>query len=86
VLERIAGFWPLRRRPDRSASDDVPIGDRLRAMEDRITHIEAMIEGLQDSVHREAVRTSTAIEQLRKRTDPGEMSRALSRETRERGL
>jgi uncharacterized coiled-coil protein SlyX len=61
-------------------------GDRLLELEKRIVHLEAMIEGLQDSVHREALRANRQIDQLRERTDPAEITRALSRDARERGL
>ena len=87
VLDRVA--LAIRRarnvaapsRRERPAADD-----RLRALEKRIVHLEAMIEGLKDSVHREALRTNKQIDQLRERTDPAEITRALSRDARERGL
>jgi hypothetical protein len=45
-----------------------------------------MIEGLQDAVHREITRTNHQIDELRKRTEPAELSRALSEDARHRGL
>jgi hypothetical protein len=45
-----------------------------------------MIEGLQDAVHREMTRMNDQIDQLRKRTEPAELTRALSEEARHRGL
>ena len=44
-----------------------------------------MIEGLQDAVHREAKRTNEHSTTCARRTEP-EISRALSRDARERGL
>jgi hypothetical protein len=41
------------------------------ALERRIMHLEAMIEGLQDAVHREGVRTNRQLDDLRKRTERG---------------
>ena len=87
VLDRVA--LAIRRarnvaapsRRERPAADD-----RLRALEERIVHLKAMIEGLQDSVHREALRANKQIDQLRERTDPAEITNALSRDARERGL
>ena len=58
----------------------------MRTLEQRVTHLEAMIEGLQDAVHRESQRTHEELDDLRHRTEPAEISRALSRDARERGL
>jgi hypothetical protein len=44
------------------------------------------LEGLQDAVHREAVRHGKQIEGLEAKTEPGEVTRALSRDARERGI
>ena len=51
-----------------------------------MSHLESMIEGLQDAVHRETQRTHQQLDELHHRTDPAEISRALSRDARERGL
>jgi hypothetical protein len=45
-----------------------------------------MIEGLQDAVHREAVRQEKKIEQLQRDADPSAIRRALGRDAREHGL
>jgi hypothetical protein len=45
-----------------------------------------MIEGLQDAVDRDSRRTHEELDALRRRTEPSEISRALSRDQRERGL
>ena len=42
--------------------------------------------GLQDAVHRESVREEGRIGALEKRAEPSEISRALDRDARERGL
>ena len=63
-----------------------PIDERVPALEARITHLEAMIEGLQDAVHRESLRTNSKLEEMRKQLEPAELSRALSRDQRKRGL
>jgi hypothetical protein len=59
---------------------------RIQALEGRIDRLESLLEGLQDAVHRESVREGGRIEALEKRSDPAEISRALSRDARERGL
>jgi hypothetical protein len=59
---------------------------RIKALEQRIDQLEALLEGLQDAVHRESVREGERIGALEKRTEPSEISRALDRDARERGL
>jgi hypothetical protein len=59
---------------------------RIEVLEDRVDQLEALIEGLQDAVHRESVRDHGRIAALVKRSEPAEISRALSRDARERGL
>jgi hypothetical protein len=61
--------------------------DQLEALlEERIDQLEALLEGLQDAVHRESVREGGRIGALEKKTEPPEISRALNRDARERGL
>ena len=81
MLDRLLGI--TRRRT--SAQSPPPI-ERIEALERRMRHLETMIEGLQDAVHREITRTNDQIDQLRRRTEPGELSRALSEDARHRGL
>jgi hypothetical protein len=56
------------------------------ALDGRVDQLEALLEGLQDTVHRESVRAGGRIDALEKRSEPAEISRALSRDARERGL
>ncbi|MDP8943557.1 MAG: hypothetical protein M3N16_05500 [Actinomycetota bacterium] len=59
---------------------------RVEGLERRLEHLEATLEGLQDAVHREAVRRNEQISELRQRTEPGEMARVLSDDARRRGI
>jgi uncharacterized coiled-coil protein SlyX len=59
---------------------------QIRALEARVAHLEQMVEGLQDSVHRESERQSKRIAELETRIEPDELSKALSDNARERGL
>jgi muramidase (phage lysozyme) len=59
---------------------------RLAALEKRLEHVEAMVEGLQDAVHRESVRQEREIDDLQKKMEPGEIRRALSQDAREHGI
>jgi len=63
-----------------------PAWDRVQALETRLAHLESMIEGLQDAVHREGVRTNSRLDEVERRIDPAELSRELSRDRRKRGL
>ena len=59
---------------------------RIAALEQRVEELEALLEGLQDSIHREMVRQGRELGALAARTEPPEMARALGRYSRERGL
>jgi hypothetical protein len=59
---------------------------RLDALEARIEHLELAHEGLQDAVHRRAVLEDENIEELRRRSEPGQIARDLSEDARRRGL
>ena len=63
-----------------------PDPDQVRALEARISHLEQLVQGLQDSVHRDAVRQGKRIAELEARIEPAALSRALSDDARERGL
>ena len=71
-----------RPRPSVARSD----ADLLAALEERVTHIERMMQGLQDSVHRESKRQGERIAELEARIHPAAVAKALSRDARERGL
>jgi len=63
-----------------------PRQGELRALEARVAHLEQLVEGLQDSVHREFTRTGKRISDLEARIEPAALGRALSDDARERGL
>ena len=61
VLDRVAlAIRRARNVAAPSRRERPAAGDRLLELEKRIVHLEAMIEGLQDSVHREALRANKA--------------------------
>ncbi len=60
--------------------------DRLRALEARIEHLEALVQGLQDSVHRASSRHDKRISDLETRIQPATLGKALSDDARARGL
>jgi hypothetical protein len=69
--------------PQRSDGEDVA---RLARLEARIIHLEKLVEGLQDSVHRETERQGKLIAELQAQVHPEAMSAALSKDARTRGL
>jgi hypothetical protein len=78
------------RRIDAPEEASTPTGDadtgRLEALEARVAQLEQMVQGLQDSVHRESDRHGTLIAELQAQVQPAAMSAALSKDSRDRGL
>jgi uncharacterized coiled-coil protein SlyX len=68
------------------SSADHPPADRLQQLETRVGHLERLVEGLQDSVHRESDRHSKMIAELQAQVHPGAMGAALAEDARNRGL
>ncbi len=69
-----------------AATSAAPDAARVDALEARIASLERLVEGLQDSVHRESDRHSKLIAELQAQVKPPAMSAALSKDARERGL
>lgn len=65
---------------------EVPEGERLRALETRVAHLEQLLEGLQDSVHRESERHDKLIAGLQSQLQPGALGAAMADDARDRGL
>jgi hypothetical protein len=60
--------------------------ERVDALEVRMAHLERLVEGLQDSVHRESERHAKLIGELQDQVQPGTMGAALAEDARSRGL
>lgn len=86
----IARIRQVRRPPtprDRSnVEGEAPQDERMRSLETRVGHLERMVEGLQDSVHRESERHSKMIAELQAQVEPSAMGAALADDARTRGL
>jgi uncharacterized coiled-coil protein SlyX len=88
----IARVTQMRRRAPTAVDEPAePRGsiadqDLIGALESRVAHLEHLLQGLQDSVHRESKRQSKRLMDLEARIEPAEISRALSKDARERGL
>jgi uncharacterized coiled-coil protein SlyX len=59
---------------------------RIADLEARISHLERLVQGLQDSVHRESERHAALIADLQGQVQPAALTAALSRYSRDRGL
>lgn len=88
LIARIRQIRRLSAKPDERARPTTrdPSQDELRALEARITHLEQLVQGLQDSVHRESARLGERIVGLEARIQPAALARTLSEDARERGL
>jgi len=88
LIARIRQIRRMSAEADEQArpSTSGPRRDELRALEARIAHLEQLVQGLQDSVHRESTRLSTRIGELEARTQPAALGRAMSEDARQRGL
>ena len=67
-------------------SSPEPERDELRALAARVTQLEQLVQGLQDSVHRESTRIGTRVTELEAQIQPAALGKALSEDARNRGL
>jgi uncharacterized coiled-coil protein SlyX len=88
LISRIRQIRRIEASPQKpSASvNDGPLAPRVDALEARMAHLEQLLEGLQDSVHREAERQTKVIAELQAQVRPATMGAALRKDARDRGL
>jgi hypothetical protein len=86
AVRRFAGRARGRLARSGGAASEQPWKQRVEALEARLTHVESELEGLQDAVHRQAVREDENVEDLRRRLAPERLARELSDDARRRGL
>ncbi len=87
LISRIRQIRSVSGPEQAPAEGDVsPNSPRIQALEARVTHLEELIEGLQDSVYREAQRESKRLAELEARMEPAAIAALLSKDARERGL
>lgn len=84
-IRQVRGRGGAAGRPETRVAGD-PTADRLQALEARTAHLEQLIEGLQDSVHRESERQANLIAELQAEIRPAAMGAALAEDARHRGL
>jgi hypothetical protein len=81
-IRRVAAATAQPPPSDPAAADP----GRLNDLEARVAHLEQLLEGLQDSVHRESERQGKEIADLQAQIQPSAMGAALSKDARDRGL
>ena len=59
---------------------------RLERLEARLGHLESLVEGLQDAVHRDSIRHEERMAELERKTEPEALAKALDDDARRRGL
>jgi vacuolar-type H+-ATPase subunit I/STV1 len=83
VIQQRRGAGRKAPAPERT---EVDRDRRIRELTERVEQLEALVEGLQDSIHRELTRHEKEIGSLGDKTQPAEMTRALGKYSQERGL
>jgi hypothetical protein len=88
VQTRLCRLWRGRGNGRRSTAGVPDAGweHRVEALEARMEHLEAELEGPQDALHRQAVLEGEHVGELRRRTTPAWLARDLSQDARNRGL
>jgi hypothetical protein len=70
----------------REPEQDRRLERRLERTDQRLAHLEAQVEQLQDALYRQARRGDETHEELLRRTEPERIARELSDDARRRGL
>jgi uncharacterized coiled-coil protein SlyX len=83
-IRQVSRLPTSRDRAKTSAADS--LDERLRVLEARQAHLEQLVEGLQDSVHRESERHARLIAELQAQVQPGPMGASLAEDARNRGI
>ena len=88
LIARIRQIRRVANTADDAAKQDSPVPEqeRLDVLEARVAHLESLLQGLQDSVHRESSRQDKRIAELEARIQPGALAKSLSEDARARGL
>jgi uncharacterized coiled-coil protein SlyX len=88
TIEVVSRLW--RRSggglPSSPRSPDAGWEHRLETLEARLERLEKGLEGLQDALYRHEVVQDRNNDELRRRTEPEQIARDLSRDARARGL
>jgi hypothetical protein len=83
---RTSGRSSLRDRIARMLGGGSLPGEDRRRLQQRVDHLETLVEGLQDAIHRDTVRPEQRMAELERRTHRDELAKALSDDARRRGI
>src|SRR5919197_5619188 len=83
LLDRVIQQRRHAEAETRPEVEEVDHDRRIRALEQRVEELEALLEGLQDSVHRETTRQEREIAALDEKTQAPAVARALGQYSRE---
>jgi hypothetical protein len=62
------------------------LSDEVAELRTRVAHLEQLVQGLQDSVHRSSERGDRRLSEIERRLEPAAIAAALSKDARDRGL
>lgn len=91
ILDRIR-HEPRDASPDEPASSpssgsrDERLTEEVADLRSRIAHLEQLVQGLQDSVHRGSERQDKRLSDIERQIEPATLAAALSKDARTRGL
>ena len=68
------------------STDTAPRDERIAALESRLDHLESLVEGLQDAVHRDVMRHDRELRELEQKTEASEIARSLAEHDRRHGF
>ena len=88
LVTRLRQIRQSGRTTEAQPASDAGDPDRTQVvvLEERVAHLEQLLEGLQDSVHRESERLGKRLAELEARIQPGALGEAINKDARERGL
>jgi hypothetical protein len=86
LIARIRQIRRAAAEDEQTSRPMMPEQDELASLAARVAHLEQLVEGFQDSVHRESERQANRIAELEARTQPSVLGKALSDDARSRGL
>jgi hypothetical protein len=72
--------------PSPPAAGVEPLAGQVAEIRARLAHLEQLVQGLQDSVHRSSERHDKRMSDIENRLDPAALAAALSKDARERGI
>jgi uncharacterized protein YlxW (UPF0749 family) len=87
IVARIRQMQRTTTTPEASSGGEHEgLTSQVADLQARVAHLEQLVQGLQDSVHRASERHDKRMSDIENRLDPTTLAAALSQDARERGL